>query len=297
MNIKKSAPSDLDLFSDEVSLLDLFHVLREFYKTIIAVTFTLGIASAAYSLVLTPIYEVNLSMIPTEKNSSSQMQGALSGFGGLASFAGIDLPQSYDGVDTSLAVMQSRVFLEGFIKSNNILQRLYPDDWDESSGEWAVEPKMWSAVNLFRSMLTVKQNVTTGVIEASLKWEDPNEAAFWLNQLIKEINLHLQSEVIEEGNINLIYLQEQLGDTKLASIENVIYGLIGEQTKEIMLAKVNKEYGFKVLDPAVVPLERISPRRTVITILGTIIGFIVGIAYAFSNRFYKNLKIVNSSTN
>ena len=93
--------------------------------------------------------------------------------------------------------------------------------------------------------------------------------------------------------MSLIYLQEQLGKTKLANIENVIYGLIGEQTKEIMLAKVNQEYGFKVLDPAVVPLERISPRRKVITILGTIVGLIFGIGYAFSMRFYRNLRDIN----
>ena len=112
-----------------------------------------------------------------------------------------------------------------------------------------------------------------------------------------QINLYLQTEVIEDGNTNLSYLQEQLSSTKLANLQNVIYGLIGEQTKEIMLAKVNKEYGFKVLDPAVVPLERISPRRRVITILGAIIGLVIGLGYAFSIRFYENLQTVSKEIN
>ena len=287
MNADNKTNKEVDLFSDEVAILDIFKIIKDSYKLILSISLTLAVLSAAYSLILPSIYKVNLSMIPTEKNNTQQISGGLAGLGGLASFAGINLPQSYDGVETSLAIMQSRVFLEEFLIKYSILQELYSEDWDEESEAWLEDsPKMWSAVNLFRSMLTIKQDVTTGVIDISLEWEDPVKATYWLNALVEEINLYLQTEVIEDGNTNLSYLQEQLSSTKLANLQNVIYGLIGEQTKEIMLAKVNKEYGFKVLDPAVVPLERISPRRKVITILGAIIGVLIGLGYAFSIRFF-----------
>jgi uncharacterized protein involved in exopolysaccharide biosynthesis len=296
MNIekKKLQGSDLDVLSDEVAIIDLFRVVRDSYKSIASFTVIFSLLAIAYAFVLPPVYKVNLSMIPTEKQSTSSPMDSLSGLGGLASFAGLNMPQSYDGVDTSLAIMQSRVFLEEFLVNNNILQELYPDDWDISSQAWIDKsPEMWSAVNSFRGILEVKQDINSGVIDVFIEWEDPIKGSLWLNTLIKEINLHLQSEVINDGNSNLNYLQEQLIGTKLASIENIIYGLIGEQTKEIMLAKVNQEYGFKVLDPAVVPLERISPRRKVITILGTIVGLIFGIGYAFSMRLYRNLRDIN----
>lgn len=293
MNIEKEKllSSDLDIFSDEIAIIDLYRVIRDAYKSIASFTIIFSLLAIAYAFVLPPVYKVNLSMIPTEKQSSSS---SMPGFGGLASFAGINLPKSYDGVDTSLAIMQSRVFLEEFLEKYDVLPELYSDDWDESTKTWVDKtPEMWSAVNTFRGIFKVQQDLNSGVIDVSLEWKDPNKGSFWLNSLIEEINLHLQSEVIDEGNTNLDYLRQQLGGTKLASIENIIYGLIGEQTKEIMLAKVNKEYGFKVLDPAVVPLERISPRRKVITILGTIVGFIFGIGYAFSVRFYRNLRDIN----
>lgn len=298
MNADNKTNKEVDLFSDEVAILDIFKIIKDSYKLILSISLTLAVLSAAYSLILPSIYKVNLSMIPTEKNNTQQISGGLAGLGGLASFAGINLPQSYDGVETSLAIMQSRVFLEEFLIKYSILQELYSEDWDEESEAWLEDsPKMWSAVNLFRSMLTIKQDVTTGVIDISLEWEDPVKATYWLNALVEEINLYLQTEVIEDGNTNLSYLQEQLSSTKLANLQNVIYGLIGEQTKEIMLAKVNKEYGFKVLDPAVVPLERISPRRKVITILGAIIGVLIGLGYAFSIRFYENLQTVSKEIN
>jgi uncharacterized protein involved in exopolysaccharide biosynthesis len=297
MNVekKKILSSDLDILSDEVAIIDLYRVVRDSYKAIASFTVIFSLLAMVYAFVLPPVYKMTLSMIPTEKQSaSSSMAGGLAGLGGLASFAGLNMPQSYDGVDTSLAIMQSRVFLEEFLIKNNILKELYPDDWDQSSQAWIDKsPEIWSAVNAFRGILKVQQGGDSGVIDVSLEWVDPIKGSFWLNSLIKEINLHLQAQVINDGNINLNYLQEQLGGTKLATIENIIYGLIGEQTKEIMLAKVNQEYGFKVLDPAVVPLERISPRRKVITILGAIVGLIFGIGYAFSMRFYRNLRDIN----
>ena len=238
-------------------------------------------------------------MIPSEKAASSGTSLSSSmGMGGLASLAGITLPQTLDGTETSLAVMQSRVFLEDFLIDNQILRHLYKDDWDDLSNTWKdAEPKMWSAVNNFKGLMRVKRDLNSGVISLSLEWEDPVMAASWLNELVISINSHLQKEVIEEGKESILYLQEQLQNTKLAKLENVIYQLIGEQTKEIMLANVNKDYGFKVLDPAVVPLERISPRRKVIVILGTILGLISGIGYAFLSRFVSNLNKVDSKVN
>ena len=299
MNNKNESNTNIDLMSDEVAILDLVRIIRESAKLIIGTALVFSMISIIYSFLLTPIYQVKLEMIPSEKAASSGTSLSSSmGMGGLASLAGITLPQTLDGTETSLAVMQSRVFLEDFLIDNQILRHLYKDDWDDLSNTWKdAEPKMWSAVNNFKGLMRVKRDLNSGVISLSLEWEDPVMAASWLNELVISINSHLQKEVIEEGKESILYLQEQLQNTKLAKLENVIYQLIGEQTKEIMLANVNKDYGFKVLDPAVVPLERISPRRKVIVILGTILGLISGIGYAFLSRFVSNLNKVDSKVN
>ena len=297
MNDKNERNTDIDLLSDEVAIIDLIRIIRDSSKFIIGSTLVFAIISIIFSLLLTPIYKVNLEMIPSEKASSSgpSLGGSM---GGLASLAGITLPQTLDGTETSLAVMQSRVFLEDYLIDNQILRHLYKDDWDDSTNTWKdSRPEMWSAVNNFRGMLTVNRDLNSGVISVSLEWEDPAMAASWLNELVASINSHLQKEVIEEGRDSILYLQEQLQNTKLANLESVIYQLIGEQTKEIMLANVNKDYGFKVLDPAVVPLERISPRRKVIVVLGTILGFIFGIGFGFVSRFISNLNTVDEQLN
>jgi uncharacterized protein involved in exopolysaccharide biosynthesis len=297
---KNDLPSDkLDLLSDEVSILDLLSVIKEHSRSILLIAIIITLISIAYALILPPVYKVTSSVVPAENTSSSgQSMSALSGvggLGGLAGMAGINLSQGQGATETSLAIMNSRVFLEIFLEKYEVLPYLYSDSWDNETKSWKEEePKIWSAVNTFRNLLRITRDFDSGVINLSLEWNDPVIAAYWVNKLIEEINFYLKEEVIEEGNQNMIYLEAQLKKTKLASLEAIIYNLMGEETKQIMLANVSKDYAFKVLDPAVVPLERIAPRRRVIVTLGVFLGFIFGLAYAFMRSFFFNLKTIDS---
>ncbi len=47
-----------------------------------------------------------------------------------------------------------------------------------------------------------------------------------------------------------------------------------------MFANVNKEYAFKVIDPALVPEQAVKPKRALILVLGVMLGFMLGCAQA-----------------
>ena len=56
----------------------------------------------------------------------------------------------------------------------------------------------------------------------------------------------------------------------------------------MMLVNVREEYIFKTVDPAIVPEEKIKPRRSIICITGTFIGVALSIAWLlFQNAFFK----------
>jgi LPS O-antigen subunit length determinant protein (WzzB/FepE family) len=57
----------------------------------------------------------------------------------------------------------------------------------------------------------------------------------------------------------------------------VMYKLIESETKTLMLANGRKDYAFAVIDSAVAPEIRTSPRRTLMVLLGTVLGFFVGV--------------------
>ena len=72
-------------------------------------------------------------------------------------------------------------------------------------------------------------------------------------------------------------------------MQNLLYGLIEEQTKSVMWANVREEYAFEVIDPAIIPEERDSPRRTLIVLLATFFGIVLGLAYAFFREHIEKL--------
>lgn len=47
-------------------------------------------------------------------------------------------------------------------------------------------------------------------------------------------------------------------------MQNTFYKLIEEQTKSLMLAEVQEEFVFKVVDPSVVPEVKYEPKRYLI---------------------------------
>ena len=47
--------------------------------------------------------------------------------------------------------------------------------------------------------------------------------------------------------------------------------------KKAILANINKEYAFKIIDPAVVPEEPVRPRKLAMAAVGTAAGFMLGI--------------------
>jgi uncharacterized protein involved in exopolysaccharide biosynthesis len=71
-------------------------------------------------------------------------------------------------------------------------------------------------------------------------------------------------------------------------------GLILEEIKKITLAKTTKDFAFRVLDPAVIPLERHGPQKRLIILFGTIIGFVISISLVFFRRFINILREINT---
>lgn len=282
--------SEIQLFSDEITLFDLWEIIYQSKKFLIISTLIFSMISVFYSLSLPPVWKANLLMISPQQTQSN-FQNSTSSLGGLASLAGISLPQSSNDVQTALAVLDSRIFLENFIIENNILEVLYNDDWDSENGEWYDErPNIWSAVNLFKSLTSHKFDPDSGVIIFSIEWEDPELAASWTNNLIQELNNFLRDEEIKTGESNIFFLQQQAELASFSNLKLMLDDLILEEIKKITLAKASKDFAFKILDPAVVPLERYGPQKRLIVIFGTIIGFSISIFLVFFRRFVTNLR-------
>ena len=95
----------------------------------------------------------------------------------------------------------------------------------------------------------------------------------------------MKQKDLTEANSAIEYLRKQLESTQLVEMQRVFYDLIESQTRISMLADVREEYVFQVVDPAVVPDEKIAPRRSLIAVLGTMLGAMLALVVVLVRHY------------
>lgn len=276
--------SDKKISDEDIGVIDIILTLIPFKRVIILSTVILSIISIIYSLILTPIYHSKVVMFPLDDQSNqSPLSGMTASLGGLASLAGISNDGNSLKVDNAIAILKSRTFIQSFIADQDIMPILFPDNWESEE-----PPSFWLAYEKFERLMDISKDPKTGIIEVSFSWNDPKIAAQWANNIIDKLNNHLKITAIEESERSVAYLEQQLPKTSLKAAELVLYSLIETETRKIMVANSREQYLFKIIDKAIPAERRTSPVRRVIVMVGTILGFFIGIIIALVTIVYKN---------
>lgn len=95
----------------------------------------------------------------------------------------------------------------------------------------------------------------TGLVTLKITWTDPQLAAQWANDLVKETNSYLRGVAISEAEHNIAYLREQLAKSNLVAVRETISSVLQNQINNEILARGKDQYALKIIDPAV-PSER-----------------------------------------
>ena len=274
---------------DEIDLLELWRVLVKYKRTILATMFAAALLSAGISLLMHNIYRGEVLLAPAQSgdNKSGGMASVVlgGGLGGLASLAGISIGGS--STDEGLAVLQSREFLWNFVQEKKLMPILFADDWDAEHKKWKEsdpkkQPGQMDVYRLFNNgILKAETDKKTNLITVTVDWKDAALAADWANSLVDRLNQYLAQQAVARSESNLKYLNEQLMSTQIDEMRHTLFSLISNEQQNAMLAKTQKEFAFKVLDPAVEPDKKIKPHRSLIVILMTFVAGFMAILYAF----------------
>ncbi|EJG1990338.1 TPA: Wzz/FepE/Etk N-terminal domain-containing protein [Vibrio parahaemolyticus] len=324
---KESNPNNLPYplqtqsIDDEIDLRELFKALWKGKWIVIVTTFIFAIGSVLYAISLPNIYKSDALLAPAESSNGGGLSKMAGQFGGLAALAGVNLGASESSqTDLAVQVMKSRQFVEAFIKKHDLLVPLMAaKDWDlannklildeelynPTTGDWlrepnglrGVTPTTQEAFEVFsKDIFSINQDKESGLYTISIKFYSPYIAQQWVTWLIEDINKVMRERTIAETSQNLAYLNIQLQKTAVAEMQSTFYKLIEEQTKSMMLAEVQEEFIFKVVDPAIVPELKDSPKRALICVLGTLLGGMMGIAivlvcYVFRKEGVEDLEL------
>jgi hypothetical protein len=298
MSSQVDKPTDhqsLDQYDDEIDLRELFSVLWAGKIKIIAITVVFAVASVIYALSEPNQYKATALLAPVK--SSGGLSGALGQMGGLASLAGISLGGGESGeAQIAQEIMKSWSYIEGFIAENNIAVEVFAaEGWSKGSNElqinndvydtetktWSVgnnttgevgPPSSWELFQSFSARLGVSEDKKSGLVSVSIEYYSPLIAKQWVDLYVESINRFMQQRQVTKVSRNIEYLQEQIGKTSIAEMQEVFYSIIEEQTKNKMLAEASPDYAFVAVGPSMVPELKSQPKRALICILGTLLG-------------------------
>ena len=123
--------------------------------------------------------------------------------------------------------------------------------------------------------LYVVQDATNGFITVAVEHYSPTVAQRWLEWLVDDLNFSMMQQDVDEAEQAIEYLNRQIEMTSISDLKAVFFNLIEEQTKTVMLATVTDEYVLKTIDPAVVPERKSRPKRALIVVVATMLGFLL----------------------
>ncbi|MGY5721029.1 Wzz/FepE/Etk N-terminal domain-containing protein [Vibrio antiquarius] len=300
----------------EIDLRELVINLWKGKFIILVVTVLFGVASIIYALSLPNIYKADTLLAPAETSSSGGLSKIAGQLGGLATLAGVSLGGSESSqTDLAIQVLTSRKFINNFISSHGLLVPLMAvkgwdmekntlildnEVYDSESSTWIRQPDgmrgpiptAQEAYEIFiKDIIKVSENKDSGLYTISISHNSPFIAQQWLLWLIDDLNNVMRERTIAETSKNLEYLNLQLEKTSVADMQSTFYKLIEEQTKSLMLAEVQEEFVFKMIDPPVIPEVKAEPKRALICILGTLLGGIFGVVIVLAKYGFRHTKI------
>jgi uncharacterized protein involved in exopolysaccharide biosynthesis len=249
---------------------------------IVVTALVCGGLGATYALLATPWYRAQVTLLPMENKNAQGIAGQLGALGGLAGLAGINLGGT-NKVEP-LAVLSSRDFARTFIENQKILTVLLADKWDATAGKWkgdgSNKPDIRDGVEYFdKTVRKVGEDRKTGLVVLTIDWKTPTEAALWANLLAAQINSQMRARAIEDAERSIAYLRAELHATSQVSLQQSISRLLESQMQNMMMARGNTEYAFRVVDSARVPKKRFKPKRTLMALGTTMIGGFLACAW------------------
>lgn len=283
---------------DEVDLKEIFEILIRRKWTIMLITLFFSVTSVIYSFNLPNLYESKAILIP--QSSGGNAYSSFQNYSDLANLAGINIPSQSSKSNPKKAKekLKSFSFFENNILPNIFLPELMAVDfWDaklnklefkkhiynESSGLWAKKdsksliPSTQNSFNVFQNHIKINEDVETGFIILKIKHQSPHIAKRWVELIVSEINHYYSNKDKKSSESAINFLNQQIAETSLTEIKQVLSSLLQQETQKLMLAESSESYVYEYLDPPIVMEGFSEPRRDLIFFIITFLGALFGI--------------------
>ncbi|WBX84775.1 Wzz/FepE/Etk N-terminal domain-containing protein [Sphingosinicella microcystinivorans] len=291
---------------DEIDLVELAKTLWAGRKTIAICLLVPILAILTYLHVATYKYEAVLAVTPTQSETNG-LTTKMGNLGGLASLAGISMPQDSSALAFSLYLegVYSRSLASALSKHEDLMRVIFKDEWNEGAKRWEKPSGIASGVVKFikagmgvpdttwqppdgarlqeylKRELSVSQDPKSPLAILSFKHKDPDFAVHLLNAMNTEMDALLRAKALARANGNIAYLSEQLGKVTITEHREAIARSLSEQEKIRMSASSSAPYAAEPFGTAAASLKPVTPKPVLSLFLGIVLGLVGGSILVF----------------
>ena len=275
---KMTTETPKDGFLDIMGLVSIFLNQK---VLIISIVLLVSSTTAIYSLLVEEEWISYTTVVPGENPDIKSSSGGLSG---LASSLGVvNVTSEVSDIDKNIAILESRYFLNKFIRDNDLTKVLFSERWNSADNKWITsEPSESEIYDLFfGELLSVNKDRRTGVITIGIRYKDPFFARDTVNNLLEEVNAYIRADIINKSKRNIEFINKNLEEAAQKETRNSLSSLLRSELNELMVAETLDDLAFRVIDPAFIPKQRAYPSRTRMVLLAAFISFFGSLFIAF----------------
>ncbi|HAQ61463.1 TPA: hypothetical protein DCR49_05620 [Candidatus Delongbacteria bacterium] len=273
----------------EIPLSDLIIILWRNRIVIISITLVFALVSIIYSLVVDEQFQVTCLLNPSEPSSEILLNPN-------ATFSGFSFDKKVETPVVKLIHLNldSRDFLLNFYEKYSSNKAIFGDrmlkirdreDLTEEEKELHMKDKF---IEIMKSeVIQFSINSINNIVQISVKSTDKYLAYDLLNEIILRLKIF-----IKEQNVNVLKDEIEFYTNILSEVSDI---KIQNSINQLLADKIRKSFEissslYSVVESPFVPSQRIFPKRKIIVVALTAIGFFVSIVTVFSLPFVSNLK-------
>lgn len=254
-------------------------------------------------------YTASLSVI--EASADSPLP---SGMRGIASLAGISLKSDSSKLSQYLAALRSRDVAEVLARDDQLMRRIFADQWNPAKGEWQEPPSTirelaniaksvlgapvtaWSPPGAVSMQRYIDRNVgnftdiKTNITSVSFADKDPQFAVSFLASLHRAADDHVRQRTIAKSQQYVEYITRRLPTLTLVEHRIALAQVLSEQEAQMMMASATGSYAVEPLGQIVSSPKPVNPKPMPVLAAGAAFGLVGGLLIFFL-RYRRRLRV------
>ena len=293
--------------ADELDLSELFRNILKYKYLIIIVTIFSALLSLFIAIKTPNMYSSSILLAPSNSiENNSVYSGSISAVQSISPFnlspnqsKSVEAVERIRSLDFFSDYFLPNIALEDLMAvkewSAEVNQLTYDESiFDDASKEWVRSvsfpltriPSDQEAYQYYKKLISINEDKKTSFITITITHASPIIAKDWLDLIVVNINESMREADKELANNAIAFLNIEAAKTNFSTLKESITNLHESQMQTYMLASVNKDYVFRIIDSAVIPEYKSYPDRSLMAISGTLIGFFLSIIISLVLNYF-----------